>query len=112
MRITIGGEGALVPLQLQRDQVENLNPPLASAPPVLADGESGATTGNALGQITEGHVRRRRRPGQPGELLWCLNPAAGNWGAVSYRCVWSVYRNRGGCEELAVLGKGGWFSHS
>lgn len=91
VRTAIGGEGVLMPLQLQQDQAENLNPPLASASPGLAGGESGATTRNALGQITEG--RTMMRPGQPGELLWCLNPAAGNLGAFSYRHVWFVYRN-------------------
>lgn len=91
MRTAIGGEGVLMPLQLQGDQAENLNPPLASASPGLAGGESGATAGNALGQITEGHMTTR--PGQPGELLRCLNPAAGNLGAFSYRHVWFVYCN-------------------
>lgn len=91
VRIAIAEEGALIPLQLQRDRAENLNPSLASALPALPPGQSGATTGNALGQITEGHVRMR--PGQRGGLLWCLNPAAGNRGAFSYRCMWSVYSN-------------------
>lgn len=51
------------------------------------------------------------RAGQPGELLCCLRPGPGGLSAVTVCCLCIVacVQGAGGCEELAELGKGGWF---
>lgn len=106
VRTATGRGDVQVLLQLQRGQARNLSPPSALAS--LKACWWGVR--NALGQITGGHSAMR--PGQPGEPLWSLNPAAGNCGGpavtvCSLRVATGVQR-AGDCEELATLGKGGW----
>lgn len=41
-----------MPLQMQKDQVQNLNLPLSSASAVFTDGDSEATTAGGSGDMT------------------------------------------------------------